>query len=191
MPNTPETRPHIIIDSETDIGTAARIKYLDRRIHEDPQTFVMAFNLVGRSITHETVPALSRQSAVRSLKRRPADLILEYFKSRYDLDSNLDPETERAIDEDPENKVLIAAFRTKRAERVKVGEMKTVAHSHAEEAVDASNAVRRSRFGIYLGRVAAYNASLAETRIQIAAILEEVQPALEARSQLAGNEVVA
>jgi len=148
-------RPSIIVSENAPLGIRRRITDIDARIHKNPELFAMSLKLIGELATSQTVEIGDRGDSIRNLSRKPADLIIEFFRNRYDIDSDYDETTESSIAADPSYRQLVANMRSKTPERIQTGQMTSHIRPNLE-AVPARDLVRRSRFGIYLGRVATY-----------------------------------
>lgn len=116
----------------------------------------MSLDLIGEAATSQTVDVLDRGNGVRSLRRKPADLISEFFRERYDLDSEYDETTEQLIATDPEFRQLLNTMRSKQPERLQTGSMSSKSRPN-KEAVPLRDQIRRKRLEIYLGQVTSYN----------------------------------
>lgn len=150
------TKPSIIVAEDTAKDVVKRLTYIDRRIHESPDSFIVSLEQIGETATSQTVDFSSRGDSVRNVGRKPADLIIEFFRNNYDRLSEYDKTTEDKIAADPDHQQLVAFMQSKKSERLQTGTM-TSKHRPNLEAVPAKDLVRRSRFGIYLGRVALYH----------------------------------
>ena len=150
------TKPSIIVSQDVSLATSKRITYIDGRIHENPESFVESLQKIGKVATDQTVEIGNRGTIVRNLRRKPADLITEFFKDRYDLDSEYDKTTEGLIAADSDYQQLVAAMRSKTSDRIQTGTMKSE-NRPSVEAAPARDLARLKRFGIYLGRVTLYH----------------------------------
>ena len=150
------TKPSIIASEDATKDVVKRLTYIDRRIHESPDSFIVSLQQIGETATSQTVEFNSRGDSVRNVGRKPADLIIEFFRNNYDRLSEYDKTSEDKIAADPEHQQLVAYMQSKRSERMQIGTM-TSKYRPNLEAIPAKDLVRRSRFGIYLGQVAIYH----------------------------------
>lgn len=149
------TRPSMIIASGTAENVAKRISAINRRIHRSPEAFVMSLMVLGEAVVSHTVDYRDRGDSVINLKKKPADLLIEFFRNRYDLDSEFDSATEESIKNDPTHQALMANMKSHTGVRIQTGVMKSE-NRPSEEAVPARDLVRVQRLSLYLGRVAEY-----------------------------------
>lgn len=154
MREYPETAPLIIVDPATNLEVAKRIEYIDDSFHKDPHLFIKTLEALGPSATEQTLALKDREQAGRSTTRKASDLIIEFFKKRYDLDSSYDQLTEELISADDAHQQLLANLRARKQPAPRPG-----SNPHDDpEAVAARDTVRRSSLRLYLGRVVAYQA---------------------------------
>ena len=173
------TKPSMTVSSDASQDVSRRITYIDRRIHERPADFIVSLNANSELATSQTVDLGDRDDSVRSLGRKPADLIIEFFRKRYDLDIIYDENTEGVIADDPRYKQLVANMRSKTADRIQTGTMKSE-NRPSLEAVPARDLVRVRQLSIYLGQVIEYR-DQQQTQIQESGIgLQEVSTNLPA-----------
>jgi len=148
-------RPSMIVAPDTAENVAKRISAIDSRIHRSPEAFVMSLMVIGEAAVSHTVDYRDRGDSVINLKKKPADLIIEFFRNRYDLDSEFDAATEESIKNDPTHQGLMSNMKSQTGVRIQTGVMKSE-NRPSEEAVPARDLVRVQRLSLYLGRVADY-----------------------------------
>lgn len=154
MREYPEAAPFIIVDPDTDLEVARRIEHVDDLIHQDPYLFIKTLETLGSEATEQTLALKDREQANHGTTLKASDIIIEFFKKRYDLDSTYDELTEELISADETHRQLLANLQTRKQMARKPGsEIRD-----DPEAIVARDAVRRSSLRLYLGRVAAYQA---------------------------------
>ena len=149
-------QPKIIISKDSSPDHSRRIAYIDGRIHENPELFRKALQKVGEVATSQTVEFGGRGESVRELLQEPADLIIEFFRNRYDVDSEYDDATEQVIASDPDHRLLVENMRSKTSDRLQTSVMSSKSRPN-QEAIPARDLVRLSRFDHYLGQVTLHN----------------------------------
>ena len=137
-----ESTPKIIIDIDIDKAVADRIQFIDKNIHENTFTFIKEAIKIGELSLENNVELYDLEPTNNNVECDPKQLIIEYFKHRYDLESSYDTSTEKAIQNDTSHQNFIQNVRLR--------------NFQGEEAIKARDAIRRSRFSIYLGRVSSH-----------------------------------
>lgn len=153
MDNILESAPKIIVNDEAEAAVDDRIRFIDRNIHEFPDLFIKEFIKIGELVTEDSTDLSAVESTKNSTTTDPGQLILEYFKCRYDLDSTYDDATENAIDNDEAHQNFIKSVRRR--------------NFQGQEAIRARDACRRSRFSIYLGRVLSHEKLIRATAAKL------------------------
>ena len=143
-----ESTPRIIIDIDVDKAVADRIRFIDKNIHEKTFTFIKEAIKIGELSLENNVELYDLEPTNNNVERDPNQLVIEYFKYRYDLKSSYDASTEKAIQDDMSHQNFLQNVRHR--------------NYQGEEAIKARDAIRRSRFSIYLGRVSSH-AKLVQT----------------------------
>lgn len=159
-------QPQIVIDGTADPSIARRIAAIDRAIDRKPDEFVAAMRSLGEQATASVIELADMEQRVPTATRKPAELIKEFLGNRYDLNSEFDETTETTLAEDEAYQDLVRDMQSKKSVTVKTGQMMTKTR-HNPEADSARDALRRYRFGFYLGRVAAYKSQEAALRSAI------------------------
>ena|SRR3990167_3870874 len=129
----------------------ARLKTLQNRIANRPETFQAVFVSLGEDASAETLSLKDENVLTQEANRDPENLIKEYFAKRDDTALMLDDDSEDAIFTSTTFKELAKKSSEKKAILKRKGVMGSVLESDPD-ALEASNAVRRHIFGEYLGR---------------------------------------
>lgn len=153
MAENPKVKPEIVIDDSVDPDVALRIRAIDRRIHRDPPLFRMSLKLIGPSSITQSSSLSERTKPEGDLSQNPANLIIEFFRHRYDFETSYDEVTEKVIADNLEHQKKLATFADKRSELITISKTRSAIRQDPE-AETARDDVRLSRFAIYLGRVA-------------------------------------
>jgi hypothetical protein len=154
-----EQPPSILLDEISDMKMRGRVRILDAHIHDKPLLFtgLLVHDDEVREMLGNSTQRDLRADAVRQTGRSPQALLREYFTNNFDRFVEFDPETERAIGEDPAHQALLGAVRSAKTFMVKEGVMKSAMRSHIE-APALRDQARVNRLGLYVGQVAAYKA---------------------------------
>jgi hypothetical protein len=149
----PEERPRFIIDERaTDTHVVRRLRLLERRINNNPVEFQSALEALGEAATQSALSLSELEKRESTLKSEPEELLTEHFSQRHDYEISYDNATEKSLKADSAHEKLMQTQSSKRTIRIKG---KAYANP---EAISATNAVRRNRMKMYIGRTVAWQA---------------------------------
>lgn len=132
--------------------------YLNRfgnAIAERPEAFATLLETLGEAATRETLDLRAEERAALPISISDEELITNFFKYRYDRESEFDEATEDAMATDPVYKDLLERHLNTHSINSQVGPMKheVVANPKAE---DVRNATRRARLAFFIARTLQY-----------------------------------
>ncbi len=188
MTEASHTEPKMIADKYAGPAVAERIDFINTAIHQHPEAFIRALEILGRAVTSlsaeielsddensstdasgEFIPEASNEEDVVNNDSKeptidtelsddensPDNLLGEFFSNHYDDYIVFDDETEKQIRSNATHQEISARNNAVRTNLLADGWTKSELGANPEAAA-ANDAVRRSLFGIYLGRVSVY-----------------------------------
>ena len=160
MRQYPEAIPLIIVDSDTDPTVAMRIESFNNSIHQNPDSFIKALNALDIESTDPTLSVSEQIILPRTISTDISRQIIDFFIERDDLNSSYDEVTEKLIKSDEFHQKLLANVRATKESPVRVGHENLIA-------VEARDAVRRSRLRLYLGQVVSFHAKQQSESLEV------------------------
>lgn len=132
--------------------------YLNRlstAIAERPEDFAALLETLGEAATKRTLDLRSDERRTVPIAVTDEDLIVGFFKHRFDMESEYDDDTEKAMKTDKQYTELLDQHLNTHSINSQLGPMKheVVANPNADT---ARNAARRARLAFFISRAIAY-----------------------------------
>jgi len=147
-----EAAPHFVIDEAS--PDEAQVRYIERKIWEDPVVFQRALQYLGRTAAAGGLEVGELDTDLSTAEQGASYLLATFFFNRWDQ-TGFDDATEDALAADPKHRQLIREHTETQDIKLALSPMNHTTRENPN-AARARDAVRRSRVGYYIARVYKY-----------------------------------